>query len=931
MTLAAQMTRIPRPFDPERGAAAAALLPGQPTELADLIAGAAGTAPYLHDLLAKENVWLAEALQDPDAASDAELAALPIAALRDVPAILRRAKRRLALLVALMDLGGIWELEKVTGTLTRLADVACDVALKAALAPLIARGKLPGVTEEALAHGAGMVVLAMGKMGAGELNYSSDIDLICLFDQDRFDPADFHDARAAFIKATRAMAKTLSDVSAGGYVFRTDLRLRPDPAVTPVCLSMEAAERYYESLGRTWERAAYIKARPAAGDIAAGERFLQTLTPFVWRKHLDFAAIEDAHNMRLAIRAHKGLGGPITLPGHNMKLGRGGIREIEFFTQTRQLIAGGRDPSLRARGTVPALRALSAAGWVPEDTSETLADHYRFHRTVEHRIQMMRDAQTHNLPGNDEDFARLACLMGQDLPALEAELKERLSAVHADTEGFFAPSATPEPPREEGHLTAEVMTRWLAFPALRTERARASLDRLRPLFETRLAAANNPDAARLALDGFLAGLPAGVQVLALFEANPSLIDLVLDVAGTSSTLADYLSKNAQVLDAVIGGAFFADWTGQLALEDDLRGALKRLQEPDYETTLDAARRWTKEWHFRIGVHLLRGLTKASEAGAQYADLARAVLAVLWPVVQANFARRHGPAPGRGAALLGMGALGAGQMNARSDLDLIVIYDAGGDELSDGPRPLAVRPYFARLTQALITAMSAPMAEGRLYEVDMRLRPSGNQGPVATSWASFAAYQQGEAWTWEHLALTRAAVIAGPQDLTADIETFRCDLLGAPRDAAKIAHDVAGMRARLAGAKPPQGWLDVKAGPGALQDVELLAQTGALLSGDRARSVSAGLEGLVQMGVLDADAAAQLEAAHRLHWQVQLGGRLLAPSLVDETGLGPRGTDLLLNLTDHWSLSDLQTALSVAQAQARAIISATLTALQETDR
>ncbi|CAN0507079.1 unnamed protein product, partial [Laminaria digitata] len=563
--------------------------------------------------------------------------------------------------------------------------------------------------------------------GAGELNYSSDIDLICLFDETRYDPDDYHEARSTLVRATRKMAATLNDLTGEGYVFRTDLRLRPDPSVTPVCMALEAAERYYESVGRTWERAAYIKARPSAGDLDAGARFLKTLTPFVWRKHLDFAAIQDAHDMRLRIREHKGFHGRITLPGHNMKLGRGGIREIEFFTQTRQLIAGGRDPELRVRGTVDGLHRLAAKGWLPQDVADKLAGHYRAHREVEHRVQMIGDAQTHDLPKSPEGMQRLACLMGRDLREVETDLRARLTEVHDLTEGFFAPDACDSRSAPDVFADSPLPSRWHSYPCLRSQRAVEIFKRLRPEVLRRLAEAARPDEALAAFDSFLRGLPAGVQLFSLFEANPQLIDLLVDIVGTSPDLARYLSRNAGVFDAVIAGDFFSPWPGADALRAALLDELDRAG--DYELKLDAARRWAKDWRFRIGVHLLRGLMEPAEAGKAYADLAGAVLAGIWPQVQTMFSEKHGPPPGRGAVVLGMGSLGARRQHARSDLDVIVIYDAEGVEASDGRKPLASRTYYARLTQALITAMTAPMAEGKLYEVDMRLRPSGNQGPV----------------------------------------------------------------------------------------------------------------------------------------------------------------------------------------------------------
>ncbi|MDH3262496.1 MAG: glutamine-synthetase adenylyltransferase, partial [Paracoccaceae bacterium] len=374
MSFAARLTRSPLPFEPERGAEAAALYGGLPPEVREVIAGAAGSSPYLAGLLARERDWAEAALSDePEAALEAELRAIPELGDEALSAGLRQAKRRVALLAGLADLGGVWALEPVTEALTRLADAAVAAAVCAFVGAELRRGKIPGLGEEALADAAGMVVFAMGKMGAFELNYSSDIDLICLFDETRFEPAEAHEARAAFIRATRRMTGLLSDLTDEGYVFRTDLRLRPDPSVTPVCLGMEAAERYYESVGRTWERAAWIKARAAAGDPEGGARFLKVLTPFVWRRHLDFVAIQDAHDMRLRIREHKGLHG-LMLDGHDMKLGPGGIREIEFFTQTRQLIAGGRDPSLRVRGTVEGLARLCASGWAPEAVRDELTE-----------------------------------------------------------------------------------------------------------------------------------------------------------------------------------------------------------------------------------------------------------------------------------------------------------------------------------------------------------------------------------------------------------------------------------------------------------------------------------------------------------------------------------------------------------------------------
>lgn len=915
-----RITRHPIAYDAGAAADVLARLPGLERATADLIQGVAGCSPYLRALMLREADWLAQVVgAPPEAVLTGVLGDLDAVPPDRLGSALRQAKRRVALLTALCDLGGVWGVMEVTGALTRLADRAVDLSLKALVAEEIRRGKLPGAGPDDAADGGGMFCLAMGKMGAGELNYSSDIDLICLFDQDRYGE-DWHEARAAFIRVTRRMTAMLSDITAEGYVFRTDLRLRPDAGVTPVCLSMAAAEAYYEAQGRTWERAAYIKARPCAGDLAAGARFLRTLTPFVWRKHLDFAAIQDAHDMRLRIREHRGLGGPLTVEGHNLKLGLGGIREIEFFTQTRQLIAGGRDPDLRDPTTLGGLATLAAKGWVPADVAQELSALYLSHRELEHRLQMVGDEQTHDLPVTPAGVARIAAFCGLDEVPFRAALLDRLARTDRLTEGFFAPGQEEAAP----DLSADaqrIVEGWSSYPCLRSDRAVAIFRRLRPQILNRLTRAANPDEALVALDGFLAGLPAGVQIFSLFEANPPLVDLIIDIAATSPALARYLSRNAAVLDAVIGGSFFAPWPGVQSLTQDLAARLG--EGLDYERRLDLARRWMKELHFRIGVHHLRGLIDSFEAAKQYTDLAEAVIRALWPVVLGDFAARHGAEPGRGAVLLGMGSLGAARLNAGSDLDLILIYDAAGIEASDGPRPLPARTYYARLTQAFVTALSAQTAEGRLYEVDVRLRPSGRQGAVATSIESYRDYQRHEAWTWEHLALTRARVMTGAGGLADEVETLRRALLAEKAaDTARIRADTAEMRARLQAAKPGEGTWEAKFGPGKLMDIELFAQMTALLAASPARQVErqlAAAPGGANGGQVSQAEQTALLGAYRLCARLQAAGRLLSDKTPDLAAMGEGARAFVLRETGHGSAEDLARALADLSGAAAAVI------------
>ncbi|OWJ72593.1 glutamine-synthetase adenylyltransferase [Haematobacter massiliensis] len=919
MSIADRIRRFPLPYDRDRGADVAAAFAGLPEPLSRLIEGAAGCSPYLAGLLMREALWFDTiAHAEPEVVLGAELSAVEAAGIAGgagLAAALRQAKRRVALLVALCDLGGVWALSEVTGALTALSDHAVQAAIRSAVADEIRRGRIPDAKPGDEAWGAGMFVLAMGKTGAGELNYSSDIDLICLFDDERFPGAEAAEARTAFIRATRRMTSLLSDATQDGYVFRTDLRLRPDASVTPVCISAGAALGYYESVGRTWERAAHIKARPCAGDIAAGERYLEALRPFVWRKNLDFAAVQDIQEMRQRIRDHRGLGGPLALEGRNLKLGTGGIREIEFFAQTRQLIAGGRDPDLRVRGTEAALAALAAKGWIPKTAADRLCALYREHREVEHRLQMINDAQTHDLPVTAEGFDRLARFCGSgDTEAFRAEIVARLDEVVELTGDFFTPSVPASGPALSAQAQA-VVDGWPAYPALRSARARELFARIRPEILSRMQRAAHPEEALGRFDSFLRGLPAGVQVFSLFDANPTLVDLIVDICATAPRLAAYLSRNATVLDAVIGGSFFSPWPGVAALRADLVARVGT--ETDYERQLDAARRWMKEWHFRIGVHHLRALIDAFESGQQYAELAEAVVSAVWEFGTAEFARRHGPMPGRGAVLMGMGSLGAGRLNAASDLDLIVIYDAAGVEMSEGPRPLAARTYYARLTQALLTAHSAPTAEGHLYEVDMRLRPSGRAGPVATSLGAFRDYQRTEAWTWEHLAQTRARVLAGGEELALDVENFRRELLVEKSGGETVRADVQAMRLRLQEAKPGSTW-DGKLGRGRLQDIELLAQTCALLAGDPARRVETQILAGRRTGVLSREEAEAVLASYRLCWRLVAAARLLTDGPLDPATVGAGGMEFLLRETGAESLEMLAAELRLRAEQAGAV-------------
>ncbi len=906
MSFSATIKRLPRALDPELGKIASDAVKDVSPTISKLIAGTGGSSPYLYNLILTLADWLPEALQSPSqtlAAEREKLAGIPAEALESA---LRRAKSKHALLIGLADLAGAWSLNQVTSTLTEFADLSCQVALAASLEPL---ARLMGDSNKdtsELLPGSGLFVLAMGKMGAHELNYSSDIDLICLFDETKYSATALPSVKSAMTKVTRRMSSLLSRHGPEGYVFRTDFRLRPDPAVTPIVMSTDAAERYYESLGRTWERAAFIKARVCAGDFEAGQKFLQSIKPFIWRRHLDFTTVEDTQNMRLLIRDQKAFTNSVQVPGHNLKLGVGGIREIECLTQTLQLIAGGRNPKLRLAPTTASLAALADAGWVAGQAASSLIRHYRFYREIEHRIQMIRDAQTHRFPTNQESIARVACLAAADSTELLDGLRTRLEDTHGLIENFFRSKTRNMRPEAELTVPCDVMDRWQTFAAFKSARARQLFDRLEPQLLSKIEQTASPEQTFNAIEGFLSGLPAGAQIFSLLDANPRLLDLLVDVAGTSSSLASYLSHNSSVFDAVIDGDFFADWPNSSHLEQALNEILAR--EDSYEGKLDAARSWTKEWHFRIGVHHLRGLIENHQVGEHYADLATAVIRAMMPVVIDQFSIRHGRPPGRGAAVMGMGSLGSRRMTASSDLDIILIYDHAGVDISDGPKPLATRNYYANLTKALITALSAPTSQGKLYAVDMRLRPSGNQGPVATNLVSFKDYQRNEAWVWEHMALSLGRIVAAPGDLGDEIEDFRQVLLSRPQDRNTVAKAIQDMRRRLNTEKKPTSIWDTKFGSGRLQDLDLIAQAGTLISGKPDREVEAAFANSVDANWLMASEAEALSTSYWLYLKVIFAMRLLVATPKSDPAPSGGGAAFLARIAGVSTIDQLQTKL-----------------------
>ncbi len=833
---------------------------------------------------------------------------------------LRIARRRVALAVALADLAGVWPLERVTGALSDFADAALGAATRHLLRRAGDSGEIvlpfPDMPEKA----GGLVVIGMGKLGARELNYSSDIDLIVLFEKETVDYRGRRSVQDFFVRLARDLVRIMQDRTADGYVFRTDLRLRPDPASTPLAMSVLAAETYYEGMGQNWERAAMIKARAVAGDPEAGRRFLQRLTPFVWRKHLDFAAIQDIHSIKRQIHAVKGFR-HIAVGGHNIKVGRGGIREIEFFAQTQQLIWGGRDASLRPPATCAAIRALVEAGRVKPAVADGMIAAYRYLRMVEHRLQMVDDQQTQTLPPDGPELDHLACFCGH---GSTAEFTETLLAHLGTVEDHYAElfeeaptlsgpgslvfTGTEDDPDtvrtlvglgfSDGAAISKTVRGWHTgrYRAMRSVRARELLTELMPTLLQALGRTAHPDIAFVRFDQFLERLPAGVQLMSMLYANPGLLDLVAEIMGGAPRLAEHLSRNPALLEAVLAHHFFE----LLPPKEELAKELGKLlgQARDFQDVLDLSRRWVKDHQFQVGVALLRGTIDGHLAGGPLTDLADTAIAALLPHVEAEFASHHGRLPGDGIAVVGLGKLGSRELMPGSDIDLVLVYDSGPDDSgvatiqSDGERPLAPIQYYARLSQRFINAVTAQTGEGRLYEVDMRLRPSGNSGPIATSLNAFRRYQQNEAWTWEHLALTRARVIAGAPAFAERIEGVLREILTRPRDPDQLAAEVADMRARIAEQHREDRAWDVKHRRGGLMDVEFIVQYLQLCHGAAHPealhpNMAEALRRLAAAGVIEAEAAAELEAGLALWHRIQAMQRLLVEHFFEEDSL-PEG-------------------------------------------
>jgi glutamate-ammonia-ligase adenylyltransferase len=840
-------------------------------DLADAVARARSHAPFLENLIGREVALIADldaALDDPLAAARDFAGEMPEAAR------LRLERRRLALVVALGDLSGRFDLTRVTHLLTDFADNALDRAIRTAI-----------LERTPDAEPRGFAAIALGKQGSRELNYSSDIDPILLFDPETLPCRPREDVQEAAVRIGRRVVELLQSRDENGYVLRVDLRLRPSPEVTPIVLPVEAAISYYESQALPWERAAFIRARACAGDLQLGGDFLDAIRPFVWRRALDYGTIREIRDISRRIRDHYSQAQAFG-PGYDLKRGRGGIREVEFFAQIHQLIHGGREPALRAPATRDALAALAEAGRIGEDEARELSDAYVTLRTIEHRLQMVDDRQTHQLPDNPDSLENVARLAGfADSAGLTDLLRPHVMRVGTIYDGLAGeeeqrlPSETESLEAELGRAgfehpvaAARIVQGWRAgkYPALRTPTAREALEAVLPGLIQAFARAPDTVHAITRFDAMLSRLPSAINFFRLLEAQPGLAQLLGQILALAPTLAEQLGRRAELLDGLIDATALEPVPDVEALAAEMRA-----WEPgaDYQYQLEFVRRFVNEKRFALGAQIVAGVSDPLEVSVGYARVAEAAIETLAAATVEEFSRNHGVVPESELVILALGRMGGQALTHASDLDLVYLFTGDYAAESDGAKPLGAVMYYNRLGQRVTAALSVPTPAGPLYEVDTRLRPSGAQGPLVVSLEGFEKYQRADAWTWEHMALTRARPVYGSPVARARVQAIIDEVLGGARPDRDIPAEATKMRADMAAHKPPKGPLDAKLLEGGLVDLEFAVHVTQLVyrAGFEPR-LGPAIDALARAGLLPP----AMRPAHDFLTRLLVTMRLVAP-------------------------------------------------------
>ncbi len=775
-------------------------------------------SPFLAKLIFK-NPAIVELLHsgDIDKAVDASLSIQAY----DIGEQLRKQRSALALCVAIADLSGQWDLRQVTRTLSDFADHALDIAIQAAFDEY-----LPNQENR------GFAVIALGKHGGRELNYSSDIDPIFIYNPETLVNDKTLDHAKIAVRMGKYIIALLNERTAYDYVFRVDMRLRPASEITPVVISVDAAISHYESSALAWEQAAFIRSRAAAGDIELGQYFLKSIDSFIWRRSLDYGQIDNIRKMSQNIRDHYSKGQTLGM-GYDLKRGRGGIRECEFFAQAHQLIHGGRNAALRVSDTRIAMRLLGENGHIENEDAQTLSDGYTYLRTIEHRLQMVDDRQTHELPLSQDALDNVARLHGLDsAQELLSSLDMIITSIRLIYDSLVQDEEEKLSLAEEGMPLIEqldtlgydkeamhLIQYWRSgkYRALRSQAAIESFEAILPAILTNLAVSPDPQKSLVRLDRILEKLPSAINFFHLLQNRPAMFVLLGNILSYAPTLADALGHNAALLDGVIDSANY-----QIVDECDI--ILSQMEEYfdthlDYQMILDAVQNFISEKRFAIGVQLIEGRCNPYQAACAYSALAEAAIHKLSNAAIREFEKTHGSVDGGELLIIALGRFGGRMLTHASDLDIIFLFTGDFSSQSDGDRPLGATQYFNRLAQRIIAALSLPTMSGAFYEIDTRLRPSGSQGLLSVSVDSFEKYQHENAWTWEHMALTRARLIFGSRVSDNHIKSIIANVLGVKRPSQYST--IAAMRREMDVHKPAISALDVKNIKGGLIDIEFI--------------------------------------------------------------------------------------------------------------
>ncbi len=810
----------------------------------------------------------------------------------DWPAQLRRWRTAQSTRLIWRDLHGHDDVDATLAGSSRIADVALQRGLSALAGPLAERH---GTVRDAAGREQSLVVFGLGKLGGRELNFSSDVDLVYAFaEHGQSDGARALDAETWFTRLGQRLAQLLGEVTADGFCHRVDLRLRPFGASGRLVLSFGAMEQYFQREGRDWERYAWIKARPVAGDLAAGERLLQTLRPFVYRRYLDYSALDGLREMKALIAAQV----QRRELAEDLKLGPGGIREVEFLVQALQLIRGGREPALRGRALLPTLAALAEAGHVAPATAERLAAAYRGLRRLENRVQMLGDQQVHALPDEPLARQRIALALGyRDSAAMLEELDGHRSAVAEEFAGLLEARGRRRAPvnalvdywralpdggdaatlADAGFRDAEgqdaALRDFARTPAVRalSGRARQRLDNVLPALLAAAARSEAPDASLPRGLALLQAVTRRTSYLALLEEQPAALARLADVTARSALLSERLAAHPLLLDELLDSRAAGAIPDEAQIAALVAAAVAALPPGDTEMALTALNETRQAIGFRLALATLGQRLPPLDAARRLAALAEALLAAALQVAQADIEAAHGRVPDAGMAVLGYGSLGGQELGFGSDLDLVFLHDARADAVSDGPRPLDAGRYFARLAQRLVSLLGTVTGAGKLYEIDVRLRPDGAKGMLVSSLESFAEYQLQRAWTWERQALVRARALAGAAPVCAAFDAIRTRTLLEARDGDAVRSDVVAMRRRMRAeldrSSAPR--FDLKQGEGGLVDLEFLLQAAVLQHAAahpalaEPRDTPTLLRALQAAGVLASDATDSLLQSHAL--------------------------------------------------------------------